>query len=167
MSGELLAVGRIARAHGVRGEVSVQSLTEVEQRFAPGSVLLLGPDGDRPLTVRSARPHQHRILVKFDEVRDRTEAESLRGRVLMIPSEQSPPLPEGAYWVHQVVGLELVTEDGRSLGRVREVLANPANDVWVTDADALIPAVREVIVDVDLGAGRAVVRDIPGLAGDG
>src|SRR5919106_3113295 len=105
---QLLAVGRIARAHGVRGEVAVQSLTEVETRFAPGSVLRL-EDG-RTVTVAASRPHQHRLLVKFEEIADRADAESLRGTVLLVPSSQSPPPPDGAFWVHQVVGLEMVTE---------------------------------------------------------
>ena len=164
MKGEV-AVGRIARAHGVRGEVAVHSLTEVEARFAPGSVLLL-EDG-RTLTVRSARPHQRRLLVAFEEVEDRTAAEALRGQVLLVPADQVPDIEgEDRFWVHQVVGLEAVTEEGRSLGRIREVLANPANDLWVAEAgghDTLIPAVRDVVVSVDRQAGRVVVRDVPGL----
>lgn len=159
-------MGRVGRAHGVRGEVAVRPLSEVESRFAPGSVLLLGPGGERRLTVRGSRPHRTRLLVSFEEVAGRTEAESLRGRVLLVPAGSAPPPPEGAFWVHEVVGLEVVTEDGRSLGRVREVLANPANDVWVTDGGALIPAVHDVVLRVELAAGRVTVRDLPGLAGE-
>lgn len=163
---ELLAVGRVGRAHGVRGEVAVQSLTEVEDRFASGSVLSL-EDGRR-LTVRASRPHRHRLLVKFDEIPDRTAAESLRGQVLLVEARVAPSLDEeNRFWVHQVVGLDVATEDGRSLGRVLEVQANPANDLWVTDAGAVIPAIREVVVEVDLGAGRVVVRPIPGLLDEG
>jgi len=157
-------VGRITRAHGVRGEMAVQPLSEVQARFAPGSVLLL-EDG-WTLTVAGSRPHQHRLLVRFREVADRTAAERLRGALLLVPASDAPEAPEGAFWVHQVVGVEVVTEDGRSLGPVREVLANPANDVWVTEDGALIPAVREVVVEVDLEAGRAVIRDLPGLLGE-
>lgn len=159
---EVLAVGRITRAHGIRGEVAVQSLTEVSDRYAPGSVLSL-EDG-RTLTVRAARRHQQRLLVKFEEVVDRTEAEGLRGQVLLVPVERSPAIAEtDRFWVHQVVGLEVLTEEGRSLGRIREVRANPANDLWVTDAGALIPAVRAFVRDVDLAAGRVTVHEVPGL----
>lgn len=161
MTDELLAVGRVSRAHGVRGEVSVQRLTEVEGRFAAGSVLKL-EDG-RILTVEKARPHQQRLLVKFEEIADRTQAESLRGEVLLVPKDASPEPPEGSFWVHQVVGLEVVTEDGRSLGRIREVEGNPANDLWVTESGTLIPAVREFISEVDLKAGKVTIRDIPGI----
>jgi 16S rRNA processing protein RimM len=160
---ELLAVGRIARAHGVTGEVAVRSLTEVAERFAPGAVLLLGPDGNRRLTVSAARPHHDRVLVRFEEIGDRTEAETLRGRLLLVPAVDLPPPPEGAFWVHEVVGLEVVTEDGRSLGRIREVQANPANDIWVTDREALIPAVRQVVTSVDRERRVVTIRDMPGL----
>lgn len=162
---ELLAVGRVARAHGVGGEVAVQPLSEVEERFQPGSVLLLGPDAERRLTVRSARPHRNRLLVRFEEISDRDEAEGLRGSLLLVPVSEVPAAPEGSYWTHQIVGLEILTEGGRSLGRVREVLHNPANDVWVTDAEVLVPATRGVVLRVEPQEGRVVVRDLPGLEG--
>jgi 16S rRNA processing protein RimM len=159
---ELLAVGRITRAHGVRGEVAVQSLTEVEERFAPGSVLLT--EDDRRLTVRRVRPHGDRLLVTFEEIEDSTEAESLRGALLLIAAADTPSIEEpGRFWVHQVVGLDVVTEDGRSLGQIREVHSNPANDLWVTDQGALIPAVNEVIREVDLHRGRVTIAELPGL----
>jgi 16S rRNA processing protein RimM len=162
---ELLAVGRITRAHGVQGQVAVQSLTEVSERFAPGSVLLT--EDDRRLTVRSTRPHGHRLLVTFDEIDDRTEAESLRGELLLIPATDTPRIEEpDRFWVHQVVGLDVVSEDGRSLGRISEVHSNPANDLWVTDQGALIPAVREVVRAVDLHRGRVTVVELPGLLED-
>jgi 16S rRNA processing protein RimM len=156
---ELLAVGRISRAHGVQGEVAVQSLTERPQRFQNGASLRL-EDG-RYLTVERTRSHQHRLLVKFEEVPDRAVAETLRGEMLLAPPPEDAPA-EG-WWIHQVVGIEVATEDGRDLGRVREVLANPANDVWITDSGAMIPAVRDVVLDVDLGARRALIRALPGL----
>jgi 16S rRNA processing protein RimM len=86
--------------------------------------------------------------------------------VLLVPAADAPAPAEGSYWVHQVVGLEVVTDTGRSLGRVREVLHNPANDLWVTDGpqgEMLIPALGDVVLEVDLDADRAVVREIEGL----
>jgi 16S rRNA processing protein RimM len=165
LSGDLLAVGRIGRAHGVHGEVAVRVLSEVESRFETGSTLFLGPDADRSLTVRAARPHHGRLLVSFEEVGDRTEAELLTGRLLLVPPETSPPLDD-AYWEHQVVGLEVSTEQGRVLGRVREVLHNPANDIWVVEnggEEILLPAIREVVTEVDVEGGRVVIREAPGL----
>jgi 16S rRNA processing protein RimM len=152
---ELLAVGKVTRAHGVRGEVAVQPLSEVEARFRSGSVLLLGPSGDRHLTIRSARPHGRRA-----------DAESLRGQILFVPAASAPPLPALSYWVHEIVGIEVTTESGRSLGTVREVLHTVANDVWLVEGagrEVLLPALRDVVAEVDPIAGRAVIRDVPGL----
>jgi 16S rRNA processing protein RimM len=163
---QLLAVGRIARAHGVQGEVAVQSLSEVPHRFAEGSRLQL-EDG-RTLTVEKTRPHQRRLLIKFKEVADRTAAEALGGQVLLVPAAATPrTLERDRFWVHQVVGLEVVTEGGRSLGRVHEVQANPANDIWVTETGVLVPAVREVVREVDLAGGRVTIREVPGLIEEG
>lgn len=162
MSDQLLAVGRITRAHGIRGEVAVQALSEVPDRFLPGSTLRL-EDG-RSLTVEKARPHDRRHLIKFEQVADRTEAEALRGQILLVPAADAPPIEEdGRFWVHQVVGLDVVTDDGRALGRIREVQANPANDLWLTDDGAVIPAVREVVRDVDLDRRVVTVHELPGL----
>jgi 16S rRNA processing protein RimM len=159
---QLLAVGRITRAHGIRGEVAVQALSEVPDRFIPGSTLRL-EDG-RPLTVEKARTHHRRHLIKFEEVADRNEAEALRGQILLVPAADAPPIEEdGRFWVHQVVGLDVVTEDGRALGKIREVQANPANDLWLTDEGALIPAVRQVVRAVDLDRGVVTVHELPGL----
>lgn len=144
------------------GEVSVQPLTEVGARFEPGSVLRL--EDDRTLTVERSRPHRHRLLVKFEGIEDRDAADALRGLVLLVGSDEVPPIEEAdRFWIHQVVGLEVVTEEGRSLGRIREVQGNPANDLWVTEGGHLIPAVREVVVGVDLAEGRVTVRVMPGL----
>jgi 16S rRNA processing protein RimM len=147
----------------------VQPLSEVETRFESGSVLLLGPAGDRHLTVDGSRPHGHRLLVKFEEVGDRADAESLRGRLLLVREEDAPALPPGHYWVHEVVGLEVITEAGRSLGRIREVLHNPANDVWLVEGggrEFLVPALRDVVAEVDRESRRAVIREVPGLLGE-
>ncbi|HXF57324.1 MAG TPA: ribosome maturation factor RimM [Actinomycetota bacterium] len=165
-----VAVGRVTRAHGVKGEVAVLPLSEVEGRFAPGSRVFVGEGEDRPLTVRKVRgPHRGRLLVFFEEVRTRTAAEELRGAYLFVPAEWAPELPEGAFWAHELVGCEVTTEGGRSLGRVREVIHTPANDVWVAEGEAgevLVPALREVVASVDLAARRVVVREVPGLTGE-
>jgi 16S rRNA processing protein RimM len=161
-----VAVGRATRAHGVHGEVSVLSLTDVPERFEAGSRVFAGEDGTRPLTVRSSRPHRDRVLVRFEEIPDRTAAEALSGTYLFVPADSSPQLPEGEFWPHQILGAEVRTESGRSLGTIAEIVRTQANDVWVTkaeDGEALIPALRDLVVSVDLSAGRVVVREVPGL----
>jgi 16S rRNA processing protein RimM len=160
-----VAVGRIARAHGVHGEVAVLVLSEVPERFADGAVVSL-EDG-RALTVSSTRSHGGRLLVRFREVPDRTRADALRGAMLYVPESSSPPLPAGSWWDHQIRGCALETEGGRVLGTIGDVIHTPANDVWsaVDDAgtETLIPVLRDVLVSVDVEAKRIVVREVPGL----
>lgn len=160
----MVAVGKITRAHGVRGEVAVLVLSEVEDRFAPGAVLYL-EDG-RALAVEDTRPDRGRLLVRFREVPDRDRARDLVQRYLFVSEGDVPELPEGAYWPHQLEGCEVVTEAGRSLGGIREIIHTPANDVWIAVADGvetLIPALRDVVISVDIKAGHVVVHEIPGL----
>jgi 16S rRNA processing protein RimM len=160
-----VAVGRVARAHGVQGEVAVLVLSEVEDRFAPGARLWL-EDG-RTLTVESSRPHRGRLLVRFHEVRDREQAEGLQRALLVVPESSSPSLPEGSWWDHQIEGCAVETDRGRALGTVREVIHTAANDVWsVVDGgggETLVPVLNDVLVSVDVGAKRIVVREIAGL----
>ena len=161
-----VAVGRITHAHGVKGEVAVLVLTQVPERFEPGSRLFLDEGGARSLTVSGARPHRQRLLVRFEEVADRDAAESLQGSYLFVPASSAPELPDGEFWAHDLIGCEVVTEAGRSLGLVREVIHTPANDVWAAEGDdgeVLIPALKEVVASVDLTARRVVVREIAGL----
>lgn len=159
-----VVVGRITRPHGLKGELSVLVLSEVEGRFAEGAVVYL-EDG-RALTVESARPHRSGLLVKFLEVPTRTAAERLARKVLAVPESASPRLPEGSWWDHQLVGCDVVTESGRALGTIREVIHTAANDVWSAVSDegeTLIPALKDVVVSVDTAEKGIVVREVPGL----
>jgi 16S rRNA processing protein RimM len=145
-----LEVGRIVKPHGLTGEVVVELWTNVDGRVAPGVSLLT----DRgPLSVEAARPHQDRYLVRFAGVEDRAGAEDLRGLVL----RARPVHIEGAIWVHELVGAEVVAEDGRTLGRVVGVEANPASDLLVLDDGMLVP-LRFVTA---LEPGRRATVDVP------
>jgi 16S rRNA processing protein RimM len=160
-----IAVGRITRAHGVRGETAVLPLSQVESRFAPGSTLFVD-EGERALTVAGSRPHRSRLLVSFEEIHDRDQAEAIRGRYLFVPASTAPALPEGEYWTHELIGSTVVTTEGRAIGSVREVIHTPANDVWVTQGDqgeVMIPALKDVVESVDVAGRRIVVRDVEGL----
>jgi 16S rRNA processing protein RimM len=160
-----VAVGRVARAHGVQGEVAVLVLSEVEDRFAPGATLWL-EDG-RALTVESSTPHRGRLLVRFREVRNREQAEGLQRALLVVPESSSPSLPEGSWWDHQIEGCAVETDRGRALGTVREVIHTAANDVWSVvsedGVETLVPVLNDVLASVDVAAKRIVVREIEGL----
>jgi 16S rRNA processing protein RimM len=161
-----VAVGKITRAHGVKGEVAVLPLSQVAARFEPGSHLYVDEDARRELVVSDARPHRGRMLVTFVGVSDRDQADALRGSYLFVPASESPSLPEGEYWPHQLIGCDVVAEGRGSLGALTEVIHTPANDVWVVrggDGETLVPALRDVVVVVDLRGRRIVVRQVPGL----
>lgn len=143
-----LEVGRIGRAHGLRGEVAVSLTSERTERLDPGAVLYAG---ERVLVVAASRPHQQRWLVRFAGVDDRTAAEALLG--LVLTADQLPGRDDEV-WVHELVGAEVRDPAGTVLGRVEAVEANPASDLLVLDDGALIPMTfvvqhgdRVVVVD--------------------
>ena len=160
-----VAVGRVGRPHGIRGELSVLVLSEVPGRFDPGEAVWL-EDGRR-LTVEGSKPHRSGLLVKFREVADRTQAEALRSALLVVPESMSPELPEGSWWDHRIQGCAVETDTGRALGTVQEVIHTAANDVWSAldeqGTETLIPVLKDVLVSVDVDGKRIVVREIPGL----
>lgn len=146
-----LEVGRVVKPHGLAGEVVVELWSDPARRLVPGSVLVA--DDGRPLEVAAARPHQGRHLVRFTRVADRDGAEALRGRVLTAEPIDDPDV----LWVHQLVGARVVTTEGRALGRVTAVEANPASDLLVLDGGGLVP-LRFVTAMV---AGEEVTVDVP------
>ena len=165
MAEPTVVVGKVTKAHGLHGEVVVLVFSDNPERFAPGSSMFF-EDG-REFRVHASRPNGGRLLVAFEGVGDRNAAEALRGLTLVVPRSFLPELPEGEFWPHQLEGCVVVTESGRTLGAITDVVANRANDLWVavdeSGAETMVPAIREVIVDVDVEAGRVLVRDIPGL----
>lgn len=160
-----VVVGVITKAHGLRGEVAVQVHSDNPDRFNPGSAMSL--PGGRTVTVERTHVHGKLLLVGFVEIPDRSAAEALRGLELSVPESALPELAEGEYWPFQLEGCTVVTDAGRELGTLVEVIPNPANDLWVArDAegtDTLVPALRDVIVEVDIDGRRVRVREIPGL----
>jgi 16S rRNA processing protein RimM len=157
-----LAVGRIAAPHGVNGRVRVQPLTDVPQRFAKlREVCLELADGERrQVTIESASVGPRFVLVKLKGYDDRDAAGALRGAYILIPRAEAIALPQGRYFIDDIVGLEVVTVQGERLGPVREVMQTGANDVYVTET-AMIPATREVVREINLEAGVMTV-DLPG-----
>jgi 16S rRNA processing protein RimM len=160
-----VVVGVVAKAHGIRGEVSVQNRSDNPDRWQTDAIVF-DRDG-APYRVREVRPHGAHLLVRFEGIDDRTTAEAMRGRELLVPRSWLPPLPEGEWWPDQIQGCSVVTDGGRDLGAVTEIVANPANDLWVavdgSGTETVIPVLAEVVVGVDVEAKRIVVREIPGL----
>ncbi|MBV9098343.1 MAG: ribosome maturation factor RimM [Frankiaceae bacterium] len=164
-----LVVGRVARAHGIGGEVSVDVRTDdPDSRFALGQALDTDPADRGPLTVEATRWHSGRLLVRFAQVPDRTGAEALRGTLLVADSSTSAaPGDDDDFWDHDLVGLRAETPDGVELGVVADVLHPPGPPLLAvrrTDgAELLVPFVRAIVPTVDVSAGRLVVTPPDGL----
>ena len=168
-----LVVGRIGKAHGIHGELAVEVRTDdPDRRFALGTAVETDPPERGPLTITRTRAHAGRLLVAFEEVRDRTAAEALRGTLLVAESDTSAPIESpDEYWDHDLVGLSAVTTDGAALGEVIEVVHLPAQDLLVVrrstdEAQLLVPFVAAIVPTVDLSGGRVVIAPPPGLFDD-
>ena len=164
-----LVVGRIGKAHGLRGEVTVEVRTDdPETRFAPGAVLETDPPARGPLTVASGRVQGGRLVLSFAGVADRTAAEALRHTMLIVEADpdELPDDPD-EFYDHQLVGLSMVTVDGREVGTVAEMLHLPTQDLFAVrrpdGREALIPFVAEFVPEVDLDRSTVVVDPPPGL----
>jgi 16S rRNA processing protein RimM len=157
----------------VRGELSVEVLSDAPDRFAPGAELGVGdPDGTEPLqpaVVRAARLHLGRLLLVLEGVADRDAADRLRGAWLSIPAADARPLDPGEFWPHQLVGLAVVDRQGRERGRVADVVPGSAHDLLSVElpggGSALVPVVA-ALVTVELEEGRVLVDAVPGLLGE-
>jgi 16S rRNA processing protein RimM len=164
----LLAIGRIGRAHGIRGEVSVEIRTDDPgARFAAGSSLATDPETVGPLTIETVREHSGRLLVRFEGFADRTAAETLTGTTLLIDSADVPPTDDpDEFNDHELIGLTVVLTDGIEVGEVADV-EHHGQDLLVVRAkdgtDALVPFVAAIVVEVDVNAGRLVLDPPQGL----
>lgn len=165
-----MAVGHIIGVHGLRGEVKVELHTDFPERFAPGVVLLVGETLDEE-TVEQVREHKEHLLVKFAGIDGRTAAEAMRNLWIFVDEADAARLEAGAYWVHDIIGLQVFDEQDALIGRITDVLTTGANDVYVLAAAAnvnrgrevLLPALADVILTVDLQQGRMIVHLPDGL----
>ncbi|WKE69455.1 ribosome maturation factor RimM [Streptomyces sp. WP-1] len=167
-----LVVARVGRAHGIKGEVTVEVRTdEPELRLAPGAVLATDPAATGPLTIETGRVHSGRLLLRFAGVTDRTGAEALRN-TLLIADVDPEELPEGEdeYYDHQLMDLDVVTEDGVEVGRITEISHLPSQDLFIVErpdgTEVMIPFVEEIVAEIDLEEQRAVITPPPGLIDD-
>ena len=166
-------MGRIVRAHGLRGEVKIQPETDDPNRFATLPTLYLGDDSPGALAydVEQVRLQQTKrgpaVIVKLKGVDTREAAEAVRRLQVFARREDLPPLEADEYYVADVIGFAVFTEDGTPVGRLKDVLETGGHDVWLIARegrpDLMIPAVPAFIGDLDLDAARATIRPIEGL----
>lgn len=160
-----LAVGRVGRPFGLRGELKVEILTAYPDQLGRLHTVYLGPQAE-PWTVEAIRLHKGAALFKLAGCDDRIAAEALRGTLMQIAYENAVPLQEDEYYEHQIVGIAVVEEDGTRLGQVTAIISTGANDVYVVDGpggELLLPAIESVIREIDLDADRMVVYVPQGL----
>jgi len=154
-----LRIGRVRSAHGIKGALRVELLTDFPDRFAPGRELDVA---GRRMTVARSAEQPDGLLVTFEGIDDRTAAEQLIGAYCTVPLDEARPLPANQYYHFQLVGLKVFdTRAARELGEVAEVLTYPANDVLrVTDGshEVLIPMIRSVVRSITLSEGRITVE---------
>ena len=170
---EYLIVGEIRKAHGIKGDCLVMPATEdVAGIYAKGRALRLGDARGEPLDdgtdlqVRTARPFKGGLLVSFAGVNDRNAAELLRGRTLLVRRDETRPLEQGEYFLHDLAGLTVQTVGGDLVGRVTEVYEGGQSVYLGVDdgeRERLIPFTANVVREVDVKGGRIVVEPLPGL----
>ena len=160
----------MVRAHGVRGEVVFRRFGDSPEILEPGTELRFQKGGNEvTVCVTWAKPHSRDWLVAFDGVTDRDQAEALTGTMFHMEAEQLPPLPDGTFYNFQLLGLLVVTVEGKRLGKIEEILETGANDVYVVrgeQGEVLLPSISDVVSNVDLEEGKMTVNLVPGLLPD-
>jgi 16S rRNA processing protein RimM len=171
MADQWFTVGEVVNTHGIRGELKVVPHTDfADQRFAPGSRLSLqreGVPGGVQAEVESSRSHKNVYIMKLKGFENINEVEKFKGCLLKVTAAQREPLQKGEFYYTDIIGSEVVTEEGESLGQVTEILRPGANDVWVVELkdgkELLLPYIDDVVLDVNVRAKRVTVRLMEGL----
>ena len=172
-SSRLVPVGRIVKTHGLRGALKMVPYGETLQQLEPKAKLHLVADGDTgeaTLTLMQLRRQGRHWVAHFSELAGVDAAQKIVGKEVFLPEEELPPTSEGEYYHFQLIGLRVETAgDGRVVGVLRAVIETGSNDVYVVehdDREVLIPAIAEVILEIDLQDGRMIIAAPEGLLDD-
>lgn len=163
---EYLDVGLILRPHGIRGEVVLQPFSELIQILKPSIQIHLGVERT-VVVIRGIRPHRSRYLLSIEGCDDRDTAEKMRGEVVSIRFTEVKPLPEGVFYHWQILDMQVFTTEDIFLGTIVEVLETGANDVYVVQNERgdeiLLPAIKDVVLEIDVKTSKLIVNVPPGL----
>lgn len=162
---KLMEGGKIVNTHGIRGEVKIQPWCDSAEFLCEFDVYYID---EKPVQVQSARVHKGCVLAKLEGVSDINAAMSLKNKVISV-DRSGLSLPEGQYFISDLLGLSVVTEDGTMIGKIKDVLNLPANDVYVVQGaqEYMIPVVHEFVLNVDLNQQKVTVKLIPGMETEG
>jgi 16S rRNA processing protein RimM len=170
---EWIVVGEITAPQGVRGEVRLYPVTDFPERLLKLRTCHLRLQSGEISTyqVQQLRPHKSFFLLKLEGINDRNDAEALRNAVVVIPKAEVMPLPDGRYYVFDLIGMQVLTISGEDIGVVHDVLSAPANDIYVVRrpdrSEVLIPAVSQIVTSIDVHQRKMVITPLPGLLDDG
>lgn len=168
MSEEFIRIGKILKSQGHRGAVRVLPLTDFPERFQDmkrARVKL--QDGRAEYTIEEIKPHGKFMIIKFEEIIDMNAAEKLRDGYLEVTRQELVPLDEGNYYIFDIIGMSVFDGSDTLLGKVTDVLQTGANDVYVVETEGkplLIPAIKQVVREIDLPGQRMLVELPEGLA---
>ncbi|MDY6867191.1 MAG: ribosome maturation factor RimM [Chloroflexota bacterium] len=155
-----LVLGKLRRAHGVRGEIPLEVYTQLLELLVPESVVYVGEEHN-PYTIEKTRWKQDLLLLKFYEIDNRTIVSQLTNELVFVKTEQLPELPEGEFFYHELIGLDVYQQDGEYMGELTQILETGANDVYLiqaeNDQEILIPATEAMILEIDPELGKMIV----------
>jgi 16S rRNA processing protein RimM len=166
---DFIAIGRVSKPHGVKGEIRIEYYNPEDTRFFSHyqMIFLQGNEGSpHAYRLMSVRPQKRFILAQLEGIRTKEEAEQLRGKVVLIDPATLPPLEAGEYYWQDILGMRVVTDKGSDVGEVMEIVPTGNNDVYVVQKgkkEFLIPATKEVIISIDTEARTMVIRPLDGL----
>jgi len=164
----MLLCGKIVNTHGISGEVKALYYADSPSFFDKIKEFTLKDKSK--LSVSYIKPHKGSILIKFKGIDSFDDAEKLKNEELFVPREKAEKLPEGRYYIVDILGLSVITDTGRNLGKVIDVFKTGSNDVYtVKDENGkeyLIPVIDEVILDTDIKGGRILIKPLKGLLDD-
>lgn len=169
MDEKMFTVGKIINTHGIRGDLKVLRVSDFDERFKVGNLLYLVTNEKvvRELEIDGHRIHKGFDLIHFKGLNNINDVEHFKGSTLKIKESQLTELDENEYYYHEIIGCEVFTTDGEDIGKVKEILAPGANDVWVVNQpkgkDILIPYIEEVVMEIDVVNKRIVIEPMEGL----
>ena len=165
---QLLQVGVISSTHGIRGEVKVFPTTDDVKRFKKLKKVILDTGREHlPLEVESVKFFKQFAIVKFKGIDNINDIEKYKGKSLLVDRENAVKLRKDEYFIADMIGLQVYTEDGEAFGVLKDVLETGANDVYIIDSpkhgEVLVPAIKECILSVDIEEGKMIIHLMDGL----
>jgi 16S rRNA processing protein RimM len=165
---QLLQVGVISSTHGIRGEVKVFPTTDDVKRFKKLKKVILDTGREHlPLEIEGVKFFKQFVILKFKGIDNINDIEKYKGKSLLVDREHAVRLRKDEYFIADMIGMQVFTEDGKAFGELKDVLETGANDVYIVDMtdgrEVLIPAIKECILNVDIEGGKIQIHIMDGL----